>query len=77
MISPLISESVAAGKARAEAAQKANDAAAKTGGFKPSGLGDGVAEKIIRDEVIARQDAIVAAAVAEAVSGPEKPKAKA
>jgi len=65
-MSKVVKEAVAAAKARATEAQKQNDAAAKSGGFKPSPLGDGVIEKFLRDEIQARQAELVEEAVAEA-----------
>ena len=63
----LISEAVDAAKARAAAAQAENDKNAKRAGFSGSPPGEGVTDKFVRDEVEARKDAIVAAAVEVAI----------
>ena len=63
----LISEAVNAAKARAGEAQAVNDKNAARAGFAGSPLGEGVCAVFVRDEVEARKDAIVAAAVEVAV----------
>ena len=63
----LISEAVNAAKARAGEAQAVNDKNAARAGFEGSPLGEGVTDKFVRDEVEARKDAIVAAAVEVAI----------